>query len=329
MTLSAPTVLSQSQNTDQNSDQNINQIAPSDKAQGFTVAPIIDEVEAVPGQTYQLEYSIANYSVKDKLETKVTIETFREGSIKGSSEIIPFTKENDYSFWLNVPESQEFDFNKVTKTTYQLSVPTDAKSGAYFFAIVYEPVNQVSQEEAEKPQLKLKTRIAALLFVNIKGDDAKQPVIENFKATSRVIDPFFDTLTLKYDIKVKGNSFYRPVGNIFYIEQNDEISVLSSIVSDNILLPNGKRGYEECYGQTLFKKDCKSSSIDFPWFGTRTFELRLDYTDGNGDPKSTSAKQEVIFFPYKTALIIVLIGLIPTLLYFVINRSSILSKIKK
>lgn len=273
--------------------------------QGLVIAPSIQEVEATPGRIYDIDYSIRNNTDIESLVTDVKVETFQEGDIQGSANVIPFTPENDRSNWLEVPSKQIFPKDQTSRMSYQLRVPENAEPGAYFFAIVYQP-RQEEIPQNDKNNVLLQTRLAALLFVNIGGDTSKRPTIIDYTVNPQWVDPIFDTLNISYQVEVKGASFYRPVGNLFLSEDNsDSITTLATILSDNLILPGGKRSYSQCFGSNIFSKKCEGNTpSQLPLFGVRNIDLRLDYSDGEGNPQSDVAQRKVIFFPYKTTLLL-------------------------
>jgi hypothetical protein len=279
-------------------------------SQGLIISPPIQEVEAQSGKTYNIDYDIENNSGQETITTDIAIETFEEGSIPGSANVVPFKPEKDYSNWLTVPKTLEFKKNNNTKTSYQLDVPPNTEPGAYFFAIVYQTRGQDNLAVGGKNTVLLKSRIATLIFVNIGGDGSKQPLIQNFSTTPRFLDVFFDKLDVKYDVEVKGSSFYRPIGNMFLTSPySDSITTLSSIASENLILPGGKRSYSNCFDSSLGLQKCNEPTKNLPLIGKSSIDLRLDFNDGNGNPQSVVAKKNIIFFPYKTLLIASVLGL--------------------
>ena len=301
---------------------------PSKPSSGLSIAPIIQELEAVASKNYSLEYTIDNNTNQNNLEVDMSVETFEEGSVAGSANVIPFPSDKDYSNWLQIPSSQKFDNSKTNKITYLANIPDNVPSGAYFFAIVYKPRNQDANINSQKNGLKIQSRIASLLFINVGGDKLKEPVIQNFKTNSVWIDPFLDNFTMNYDVNVKGNSFYRPIGNLF-LEQgdSDKVNTLASITSDKLILPNKTRNYNYCVQSILNWQKCNESEqieAKLPWYGNAVVALRLDYTDGSSNPQSTIAKQQVVIFPYKTAAIFLTI-----LLIIIVVCASIIKQKKK
>ncbi|MBC7472320.1 MAG: hypothetical protein H7196_03630 [candidate division SR1 bacterium] len=275
-------------------------------SQGLIVSPPIQEIEVVPGKTYSIDYDIENNTDTDLLTVDTSIETFEEGSIPGSANVVPFKSEKDFSYWLKVPKTQDFKKNINTKVTYQITIPDEVSPGAKFFAVTYQPRGSEVQNVDGKNTVVLKSRIATLIFVNIGGDSTKQPLIQNFSATPAWIDPLFDKIDVNYDVEVKGTSFYRPVGNLFLIDDNsDNITTLSSIISDNLILPGAKRSYSKCFGNNIFLTKCnEQSTFALPWLGKRDIEIRLDFTDGGSNPQSVTTKKQIIFAPYKTTLLL-------------------------
>ena len=295
---------------------------------GLLISPAISEIEADPGKTYDLDYKVENDTNSDSLNVDVTIETFQEGDIQGSANVVPFEADKDNSYWLKIDSKQIYKSGEIKKLSYQLSIPQQATPGAYFFAIVYQP--KTAKTASENNALILKTRIATLLFVNIGGDTSKQPVISDYSVNTStlssisIIDPIFDRLDLTYTVAVKGHSFYRPSGNLFLTDSNaDSITTLSSVNSDKIILPGSKRDYQFCARSKFsLAKNCSTTenSDKIPFFGNKNLVLRFDYTDGNSNPQTIVAQKQVILFPYKTLLLILGLVGVSYLIYFVLHR---------
>jgi hypothetical protein len=277
-------------------------------AQGLGISPSVQEVEAQSDKTYDIEYLVENNSGVDNLLTNVEIETFQEGSIEGSANVVPFPKDKDYSSWLSVPKTQIFRTGQPTKLTYQVSVPKDTSPGAYFFAIVYSGQANDANTIGGTNKVIIKSRIATLLFVNVSGDKSKKPEIENVSVTPKFIDPFFDKLEINYDVRVKGASFYRPSGNVFLAaDGTDNIKTLSTISSEKLILPGGKRSYSTCIKALWNNNGCENElEAQLPWMGKNVLSLRFDYTDGDGNPQSVKTDKNLYIFPYKTTLIALL-----------------------
>lgn len=291
--------------------------------QGLAISPALLEVEAESGKSYDLDYTVENNTGVDNLSVDVSIETFKEGGLPGSANIVPFDDQNSLAYWLNVPTEQKYISGEKKKLSYQLTVPDKTQAGAYFFAIVYQPRQSEQKQGLDGSELILKTRIATLLFVNVGGDSSKQPTIEDYSLSQGYwIDPFFDRIDLNYNVKVQGNSFYRPSGNLFLTDAGSEkINTLSSFTSDRIILPGAKRAFQYCIKQkdSLAEKcEGESALTSLPLVGGRNIVLRLDFTDGAGNPQTVIAQKPVFFIPYKTTLVVLAFVLIWVILYRVV-----------
>jgi hypothetical protein len=292
----------------------INLNAEETTSGNLTISPSIQEIEVKPGSSYDLAYSVENTSPTESVTADVTIETFIEGSVPGSTTVLPFKPDADYSKWIVSPTVEEFPAKTTTKKPIKLNIPNDAKSGAYFFAVVYKPKTDKTIDSPSKSNLLLQTRLANLIFVNIAGDSTKQPVINNLSTNLNLIDIFFDKLTSTFEVEVKGNSFYRSSGNAF-LTDGDELTTLNSTISDSLILPGGKRIFYDCYENHLLKvffvDMCKKENPSkLPYFGKKNLEVKLDYIDGNGSPQSSINSKQIIFFPYKLLLLLLFIAVL-------------------
>jgi hypothetical protein len=297
----------------------------------LTISPTIQEVEAIPGNSYDLAFTVENNSESTPITADVTIETFVEGSIPGSTNVIPFKPENDLSKWIESPKVEEFPQKTITKKPFKLIIPNDAKSGAYFFAVVFQPRADSTGNDQNKSNLILQTRLANLLFVNIGGDSSKQPVTNNLTTNLNLVDIVFDKLTANFDVEVKGNSYYRTAGNVFLTGDSDDITVLTSTLSNSLILPGGKRSFTDCYENHVFNfgfvDNCKkTNTTKLPYFGKKNLEVKLDYINGSGLPQSTTASKQLFFFPYKTLFLIVLLTVLILLIVRFQKRKNLKNK---
>lgn len=276
------------------------------------ISPSIQEIEAKPGNSYDLIYTVENSSPSSAIIADVNIETFKEGDVPGSTIALPFNKDNDLSKWIDSPKVEEFPAKLTSKKPIKLNIPIDAKPGVYFFAVVFQPRSSISTDNSSKSNLVIQTRLANLLFVNIAGDSLKQPIINNLNTNLDIVDIFFDKLITTYEIEVKGNSYYRTSGNIFLTDK-DTLTTLNSTISDSLILPGGKKTFYECYENHiiafLFVDKCKmENNSKLPYFGRKNLEVKIDYIAGSGSPKSTVATKQILFFPYKFLILILLIA---------------------
>ena len=125
----------------------------------IVISPAIQEIEAKAGGVYDLSFNIENTSPSTSITSDVSIETFVEGSIPGSTNVIPFPADNDLSKWVQSPVIEEFPAKKVSKKLIKLSVPNDTKPGAYLFAVVFQPRNS-GIDDNKSNNLILQTRLA-------------------------------------------------------------------------------------------------------------------------------------------------------------------------
>jgi hypothetical protein len=297
----------------------------------LTISPTIQEVEAKPGNSYDLTFVVENNSESTPITADVSIETFVEGSIPGSTSVSPFKSDNDLSNWIESPKVEEFPPKTSSKKPFKLKIPSDAKSGAYFFAVVFQPRVDSASDDQNKSNLILQTRLANLLFVNIAGDSSKQPVINNLTTNLNVVDIIFDKLTANFEVEVKGNSYYRTAGNVFLTGDSDDITILTSTLSNSLILPGGKRGFGDCYENHIFNfsfvDTCKkANTTKLPYFGKKSLEVKLDYTNGSGSAQSITTSKQLFFFPYKTLLLIVLAAVLIFLIVRYIRRGNFKNK---
>ena len=162
-----------------------------------------------------------------------------------------------------------------------------------------------------------------MLFLNVNGDLGRQVELGNLRTNQYIYDPFFDFLCVQYRINTKGNSFYKPQGEIELAQNNQSIGSMTLNPDKKIVLPNSPRNLEvvskPIFAFKLLSNGGSShdkwinipdSGLRRPWFGGVKLITKAAYSDSDGNIQTVESGVQVWFLPWKTGLILVLIGLV-------------------
>lgn len=305
---------------------------------GLVLSPALQEIDAEPGQSYQIDLDIRNDTVDKTYNLIHTTNTFEAIGEEGVPVLKEFNSQDQQKTWIGYPEpiiNLEPGEAKITRVT--LSVPKEASPGGYYFALI---IGETGMTTPEANQVLINSRVGTLLFVNVLGDVEKQVSFDVFDLDKQIYDPFFDAIQLKYKIRVTGNTFLRPSGNIYF--GTEESTGAVTLNPDNkIILPNSARlfqtfipaSYELPGFLNNSRNDLKSASIETikkPWFGQKDIEAKVVFADANQDVSQKIVRKKVIFFPWKTLLLILMgVGLI-VLIYYTYKITKVkINKSKK
>lgn len=293
---------------------------------GLIVSPIINDIDAEKGKSYSYSLDLYNDTPNYKYNIDITKQTFVPTQADGVPELANFSPENDYSNWLNF-DQDKFTIDAGKKQTVQakLIIPSDAQAGGYYFALVFgdNPDNQNDLGAG----VKIKQRIVALLFVNVKGQVEKSAEFTNIETNQKVYDPFFDTIFLKYTIKVNGGTYLKPTGNVFLDEGSKAgVDLFPLNPSEKIILPNSGRSFtlmsksnfeipvlsNQVQNLEEDKKSTTSSNNQPNWvkpfLGSQKIEARVIYVDSDGKIAQQSIKTDIFYLPWKAPLIIAILS---------------------
>lgn len=303
---------------------------------GLVLSPALQEIDADPGQSYQIDLDIRNDTTDRTYNLIHTTSTFEAAGEDGIPVLKEFGADDTQKTWIGYPEpliNLEPGEVKITRVT--LSVPKEAAPGGYYFALI---IGETAKSSAEANQVLVNSRVGTLLFVNVVGEVEKEVSFDFFRLDKQVYDPFFDDISVQYKIRVKGNTFLRPSGNIFFGTKESTGSITLN-PDRKIILPNSGRLFQSYipanYELPGFLKNTTSKSgnietINKPWFGQKDIEAKVIYTDANQDVAQKIVKTKVIFFPWKTLLLILMgVGLI-VLIYYTYKITKVkINKSKK
>ena len=295
---------------------------------GLIISPLTNDLDVEKNQTYEYNLNLENDSDSYKYNLDISKQSFAPSETDGVPELVNFPDNSNYSSWLSFgKENLSLDAGEKYDLKVKLSIPSDAKAGGYYYAIVIS--TSPNQASLDTSGVKITQRIVSLLFVNVKGKVERIIKFQNLSSNQSLYDPFFDSILLKYKIRVEGGSYTKPSGNVYLnngFEAGKTIFPLNP--QEKIILPGSARTIEllspasfeipffsniVAYAQENILK--KTSSTTFPdWqrpiFGPQNIEARVVYVDSDSKLSQQSSSIQVFFFPWKTLLLI----LVPAIL---------------
>ena len=133
-----------------------------------------------------------------------------------------------------------------------------------------------------------------MLFLNTKGQVQRDANFDFIQADKNLYDPFFDGTKIEYRIKLEGNAYLKPNGNIFIGNDATLPDALLQLNPENkIILPNSARTFRLSiapsnklqYISTGIPTDEDSikdqngntpnilNQLSHPWFGSQNVEV--------------------------------------------------------
>jgi hypothetical protein len=282
---------------------------------GIIVTPSIVELEAEAGGNYDLEIGLENDTqTGDDIELETSLQYFT-GSEKDGVPIItqnppasdaqPALEFLDKSIALKKGEKKQ--------SRVRVAIPNNSSPGGYFYALTYTTKQPETSPSTGK--VLLRRSIVSLLFVNVKGDIQKEAAFEKFALQpNRIIDPMFDTLSIDYRIKVLGNTYIRPSGNIV-IDSAGAAPINFPLNEDsNIVLPNTARSFtlEILPWWSEKTQNQEQKKLNWNLFGNKNITGTIVFADGLGDIKQAEITKTVFFFPWRllAGLLLVIVSVL-------------------
>jgi hypothetical protein len=282
---------------------------------GLILRPAILELEADRGGSYDFNVTIENDSSTDNVDLQSSINTFEASGEEGIPAIKDLPTNSPFKKWVNFDKG-DFSLapNKSFESKFRVSVPTDAQPGSYFFAVTYA-TSPTSSTNGSGTKVDISRRIAALLFVTVKGKVDRTVSFDKFQTNKGVYDPFFDSVQLDYKISTQGNVYLKPSGNIFVgSSTSSPDNTLNLNPNDKFILPNSARNFTAVSNPTwhwpfLSDSNKTDNNVDItkPWFGSKKFTASILYANGNGELEKKETQVEVFFFPWKLLLTLLLL----------------------
>jgi hypothetical protein len=296
---------------------------------GLIVSPPVQEISMNPSEEkiaiIQLENDVDGI---ENLDVSAEIKFFE---MQGSGYIIsdesPF---NDNPPRVSI-EQKNLKLTKGKIDDFKIIVNTDEKTkpGGYHYGIIYS-----FQPSSEEGGIKIINTIAATLFINIKGDTEKNNDFTKFEVDKQIIDPWFDKFNLNYTIKINGDYYFRPSGDIILGDKENPLARFDVNPGNGLIVGNSSKDYVVKFGSDPSSQNNNSESkvitqnISVPWysFGSQNIRGELLNTNIDGQVFFKSKDTQVFFIPYRFIIFITIIILFGLGVFLYLTKFKVLKK---
>jgi len=278
---------------------------------GIIVSPAIMELEADRGASYEFTVRVENDTPESEYTMRSLVNTFEAGSEEGIPVIKELPEGNEIRNWIKF-DQEEFSVSPRDSfdSVFKVNVPDEAKPGSYFLAVTYATGD--AETVVTNSKVVVEQRVAALLFVTVKGKVERQVEFKTFATNKQVYDPFFDGIKLDYKIGTEGNVYLKPAGNIFVGNNIDKPeATLALNPNDSFILPNSNRSFgfvnqPKLNIPLLTQKVEGEREVDInrPWFGSQKITANIIFADSEGKLERKEVETEVLYIPWKLGLVV-------------------------
>lgn len=294
---------------------------------GVIISPAKQELELKPGDSNIINIDLSNDSSESDLTIRTSLQTFTRGE-GGRPLLRAFESGEKHKDWLALPSS--FPLNKGGKQSVQIAiqVPIDAVPGGYLYAVTFN-ISQKDQTVVTRDSVRVERNIAALLFLTVSGESKKNLEISSLQASPWLVDPFFDDLKIDWEFKNDSEkNFITPRGNLIIYQFEDSPILLDQVNPDSsTILEQSSRTFSAIQegvwdtvisGKISKSEDTRLLDKNRPWLGSATVMINYSYIDGANTPVSKNSSTNVLFFPWKLLLIVILIiALLASVIYWI------------
>jgi len=278
---------------------------------GLIVSPAIMELEADRGSSYEFTVKVENDTPETDYSLRSLVNSFEAGNEEGIPVIKELPEGSEIRNWIKF-DQEEFSVSPRDSfdSVFKVNVPDEAKPGSYFLAITYATGDK--EKVVTNTKVVVEQRVAALLFVTVKGKIERQVEFKTFATNKQVYDPFFDGIKLDYRIATEGNVYLKPAGNIFVgNDVSNPEATLALNPNDSFILPNSNRSFE-FFSKPKFNIPFLTQSVtgereielNKPWFGSQKITANIIYADSEGKLERKETETQVIFIPWKSGLVL-------------------------
>ncbi len=205
--------------------------------------------------------------------------------------------------WIAVtPKTFTVSAQGTKEINYYLQVPLDAAPGGRYAAAIYEPVDII---KVEGTGAGVNTQLGSLFYITVAGPVTESAQVELFSAPS-----FSEYPPVKIFTEISNNSdvHVKPSGNIVIKNMFGQEIARQTFSGGNIFPEATLRYANEFFSDSNFK------------IGRYTAELSAIYGQDNNLP--LFATLSFIIFPWKVALVLVLIASIAVVAYLLFKRKK-------
>jgi len=296
------------------------QIHSQSNENGLTISPAIMELNADRGGVYEFTMKLENDTSQQVYTLYPYVQTFTAEGDSGTPTLRTLNEDDPINNWVQFNEDvYSLAPGEETNARFRVVIPEESEAGSYYLAISYTTNNEASEDS----NVVIDQEVSALLFITVKGEITRSADFVSFETGPSIVDPFLDDFLISYKIKSDGNAYLKPLGNIFVgtdSENPDQSLPLNP--NENIILPGTQRSFYQ-----LTESDVKipllsnkvninslasqpvESELDLPIMKYESFEATMVFVNSEGVLEQKTVTKNVIFFPYKTILLTLILSL--------------------
>jgi hypothetical protein len=221
------------------------------------VSPPRTELTLAPGESQDVTIKLLNQDDFD-IQAVAEIEAFLKNDEQGFPIPIEMAESDVHNIanWIILPEEPVFvPANGSTAVTFTVAVPEGAEPGGKYASILYSPM-----PKEDEGDIKIRTRVASLVLINVEGDTVVEGNIESFGLPDMINGD--EAFYLPVTFVNTGNTHVKPMGWIELINKETGESLKgvatykdeagNEVVSDKIpvnqfggnVLPDSKRTFK-------------------------------------------------------------------------------------
>jgi hypothetical protein len=269
----------------------------------ITIVPPSVDSKSDPGDKKEGTLKVVNSS-DQPLTFKVQVKDFVVDNTIGTPHILPdntLSKKYSASNWIAVvPETFTIQPGKTQQLSYYLQVPSDARPGGHYAAIVYEPQELIGVQGTGTG---VETHVGTLFYVRVNGNIVENATVKKFAAEPYLAE--YGPATIKTQIINYSDSHIRPIGTISVKNLLGQV-VYSEKLEEHNIFPEATRDFTTTIGKKLM-------------FGPYTAELKANY--GTANNLTLFATTAFFIFPWKI-VVVALLALVALVLFFIFWRKN-------
>lgn len=256
-----------------------------------------------PGAKKEGKMKITNTSPTDTLTFKAVVRDFIVEDTIGTPLVnVDMTGKEKYaaSSWVGVyPATFTIAPGKTQEIDYYIQVPSDARPGGRYAAVVYEPQERL---DVEGTGTGVETHIGTLFIFRVNGDITENATVQTFKTDKSLYE--YGPADVITQIANFSDSHIKPQGTITLKNIIGQTVETVNLEEHNIF-PEAVRDFSNTVGKKYM-------------FGLYNVELRATY--GTNNNLTLFAATSFFVFPWKIAAIVVLIVIVLVLLLIFLRR---------
>jgi hypothetical protein len=213
----------------------------------------------------------------------------------------------DASSWIKLDE-KDVDFILQPKEAREIKMtilsPLGASPGGHYASLVFQPM--IPQESVSKDSVFVFARVAALLFIQKKGE-----IVENLSVRKFDVNYYNQKLPIEITLQLKnsGNTHLRPVGKVMIQDNSGKKIIMNLPIPESIILPGTSKNYNVTIEESLAKK-----------IGSGRYSIKAQVMYGTNNQIIQTKFKFFILFPWTGTIVVLILGLLLMIFIFKMKK---------